>query len=270
MEVYLELPPVGKVTDGSGLTVTYFWRSHFLSLVDRLRLRFLERCGIGLLFVSLVLGLIGNLVYFPIWTIDRGLSMRALLAYVTVPPLQYILERVLPGAGVVGFLAIVLIEAGRERSQRSFGSWWNRERLALASVVGAGAVDLSSIPISGTYFVTGLDPWMLLRSLLSIVVVTGTSLYLFWTAERFGRTFTRALGSVALSLAVASAGLNPFWYPGRWILDALVDVRALSISLSVAGATLAVLSLVLWIVAYAGVLPWSPVARPPASVASEV
>ena len=50
----------------------------------------------------------------------------------------------------------------------------------------------------------------------------------------------------------------------------LADVGALSISLSVAGATLAVLSLVLWIVAYAGVLPWSPVARPPASVASEV
>ena len=78
---------------------------------DRTR-RSVERGGTWLLLVALGLGLLGKLMYFPIWTADRGLSMRILLSYVTVEPVSFILERLLPGAGIIGLAAIALIEAG--------------------------------------------------------------------------------------------------------------------------------------------------------------
>src|SRR5437867_7465060 len=168
---------------------------------DRTR-RSVERGGTWLLLVALGLGLLGKLMYFPIWTADRGLSMRILLSYVTVEPVSFILERLLPGAGILGLAAIALIEAGHGRSRDVLGSWWNRERVAILSGIAAGAALIASVPIAGSYTGSGSDPWALVRAALGLGLLASLGVYLVWTAVRLNGTMARWLRSVYIAFAV--------------------------------------------------------------------
>src|SRR2546428_10668348 len=125
---------------------------------DRTR-RSVERGGTWLLLAALGLGLFGKLMYSPIWPADRGLSMRILLSYVTVEPVWFILERLLPGAGIIGLAAIALIEAGHGRSRDVLGSRWDRERVAILSGIAAGAALSAFGAVSGSFTGSRAGPW---------------------------------------------------------------------------------------------------------------
>jgi hypothetical protein len=215
----------------------------------------LELHGLRLVLVALVLGLVASVMYFPIWTFDRGLTMRILLAYITVEPLQFLLARVLPGAGILGVLAILLLEAGRRPSGTRVGSRWNRERVAILFAVYAEALFLAFLSTSGSYSWSGsgLDPWTLFRIVSGFVVLTGLSLYLYWTAERFDGTVTRWLGRSALALAYVSATLNTLAYD-LLRSPSYIDQRMAVPTLSVAAALIETGSLGLWIGVYGRII----------------
>ena len=233
---------------------------------DRTR-RSVERGGTWLLLVALGLGLLGKLMYFPIWTADRGLSMRILLSYVTVEPVWFILERLLPGAGIIGLAAIALIEAGHGRSRDVLGSRWNRERVAILSGIAAGAALIASVPIAGSYTGSGSDPWTLVRAALGLGLLASLGLYLVWTAERLNGTMARWLGTVALAFAIVSGVLQLLAYGD--LSRAIGFGPYISPTLSVAAALTDASSMALWIGIYVGVLLRAPLLPAPTSVAIE-
>src|SRR5437773_7005423 len=90
-----------------------------------------EIWGIWLILVALVLGLVWRLMYFPIWTTEHeyGLSMRILLTFIEVRPLQYVLERLGPAGWIIGGLGAYLVERARVGLTHIPGAKWNRERI---------------------------------------------------------------------------------------------------------------------------------------------
>jgi hypothetical protein len=215
----------------------------------------LELHGLRLVLVALVLGLVASVMYFPIWTFDRGLSMRILLAYINVEPLQFLLAPTLPGAGIFGLLAILALETGRRASRTRVGSWWNRERVAILFAVCAQAVYLAFLSIPGSYSWSGsgLDPLTLFRIVSRFVVLTGLGLYLYWTAERFDGIATRWLGPSALALAYVSATLNTLAYDVLRFPN-VIDQMATEPTLSVAAALVGMGSLGIWIGVYGRII----------------
>lgn len=203
--------------------------------------------GIRLLIVALVLSLVWKILYFPVWSIERGLSMHTLLSFVTVPSLSFVLGRLGPAAVIIGVLGVYLIERGRRGPTHGLVSWWDRERVAIAS--GGGAMSLG-ILVS----IVGVDigVWFLGTMGSGIAVLAAVGLYLFWTAERIAGTSVRELGFAAFIFAGASAALGLLTV--RLLFPPISPRLVLDPFLTQAGAVLGAASLALWIVIYSRML----------------
>src|SRR6266581_7314938 len=95
-----------------------------------------EEYGIRILFVALVLALVNGIVWFPVWSSGpEGTGMRILLGFVTIQPLAFILERLLPSVAIVGVLGAYLVEIGRHETRGGRGGWWDRARFAFVSAI---------------------------------------------------------------------------------------------------------------------------------------
>lgn len=202
------------------------------------------RWGTWLVLVALVLGLVWRLTYFPIWSAD-GSSMIILLAFIPVPPLAFVLERVGPVGAIVWVVGACLIERGRVDPTR-VGGRWNREWLAIGFAIGAVAVFLGSF---GSF--AGMA-WDLVRTAMGITVLIAAGLYLLWTAERALGAFARRLGFIALSLALVAAALE---FVAFGLHSGLVGLSwTVAPAASITSALLASVSLAIWILTYALVL----------------
>ena len=224
----------------------------------------LEWSGIWLVLVALVLGLVWKLMYFPVWTVEHGLSMQILLSYITVQPLQFVLERFGPAAGIIGIVGAYLIERGRHDTTHGLDRWWNRERLAIASAAVAEALLLGVIVSIG---MINIALRFLLGAVAGIVVLIGLGLYLLWTAERVAGVSMTGLGSVAFAFASVGAMLDLltltyFFAP----MERFPDVAP---SLTAAAVLLGAASLAIWIVMYMGLLRGARAVSSPISVARE-
>ena len=203
-----------------------------------------EPLGIWLVLLALVLGLIWRLMYFPLWTVEQGLSMRILLSLITAQPLQFVLERTGPAGAIIGALGAILLESRSHDPAHGPGGLWTRERLAIVSAVLAAALFLASLTaIEGA----GVAEGFRIGSLTGVIVIS-LGLYLFWTAERVIGTSMSRLGLVALMLAVLAAGLNflssiLLFGPGDQFSGALPLLTS-------ADAILGSVSLGIWIVIY--------------------
>jgi hypothetical protein len=264
MEAYLELPPHQRNGPPSSAKHKVFLESRFADAVGGYGSETREIWGIRLVFVALVMGLVWELLFFPVWSFDQGLNMRILLAFITVQPLQFILERVGPVGAIIVVVGAYLIERARPDPMPLAGRVWNRERLAIAFAVGGAAVFLW---ILGTLSTMPVAMSFLIREGTSLTVLIGLGLYLLWTAERLDGVFPKRLGPVAIAVALLAGALNfvtfarlfglmePSWsdYP----------------TLTVATNLLAAGSLSIWIVIYGRILRRPRIAPPPIAPAAE-
>jgi hypothetical protein len=211
--------------------------------VDDRQRQLRELWGIRLVLVALVLGLVWSLMYFPIWSND-GSSMLILLGYVTVQPVQFVLERVGPGGAIVWLVGACLIESRRVDLTSLDGGRWNRERLAILFAVGAEAIFLGSFGSLGILWTA----WYLVRVATGITVLIAISLYLLWTAERLAGIPMGRLGAVAFAVALVAGTLDLL------SLGVLFRVTGppsgLGPPASVAGALLRTASLAIWILIF--------------------
>ncbi len=223
-----------------------------------------EAYGIWILFVALVLGLTNGVVWFPVWSSGpEGTGMRILLGFVTIQPLAFILERLLPGAAIVGILGAYLIESGRHEAPGGRGGRWDRARFAFVSAIVAGVALLGSIVfLAGSGF--NLMPFY---PVAGVAITLACGLYLLWTAERMAGASARGLEAAALAIACVSAALRFITDAPRGIspIDLWNGIRWIDITRWLLGE----ISLGLWIVVYAGLLLQRRVVRASFSVAGE-
>ncbi len=214
----------------------------------------LEKFGVQVLFVALVLALSAGIGWLPVYSPG---GMRILLGYIydANGPLGFVLDRLLPAAAVSGVLGVSLLEIGRGRVVREGGRLLNRERIVLGvAIVGEGAI-LGSLAFLASADVNAPLMWAAIGALVTVAV----GCYLFWTAESRMGPRAKPILLVALGTAFLSAGLSvlvrsleppsPVWY----------DASALDVSRWLLGE----LSVGLWVLAYAGILLTKPAMASP-------
>ncbi len=221
-----------------------------------------EEYGIRILFVALVLALANGIVWFPVWSSGpEGTGMRILLGFVTIQPLAFILERLLPSVAIVGVLGAYLVEIGRHETRGGRGGWWDRARFAFVSAIVAGVALLGSIVfLAGSGF--SLMPFY---PVAGVAITLASGLYLLWTAERMAGASARGLDVAALAIACVSAAL-------RFTTDAPLGVAPMDLWngirwMDITRWLLGEISVALWIVVYSGIVLRGQVVRASVSVA---
>jgi len=207
-----------------------------------------EVLGIGLVLAALVLGLVAELIYFAVWTSD-GSSMRILLAFIAVQPLQFVLERVGPAGAAVWVVGACLVETGRVDQTHVGGRRWNRERLAIMLAVGAVAAFLG---IVGGLANLGTAPWFAVSAVTIGVASIAAGLYLLWTAKRLAGASMKIPGAAALAFALAAVALNLFALGQAFGL--MEPAGRVNPTVTVASSLLGAGSLAIWILLYSLVL----------------
>ncbi|TLZ74585.1 MAG: hypothetical protein E6K14_03170 [Methanobacteriota archaeon] len=223
-----------------------------------------EEYGIRTLFVALVLALANGIVWFPVWSSGpEGTGMRILLGFVTIQPLAFILERLLPSVAIVGVLGAYLVESGRHETRGGRGGWLDRARFAFASAIVAGVALLASIVfLAGSGF--SLMPFY---PVAGVAITLASGLYLLWTAERMAGASARGLDVAALAIACVSAAL-------RFTTDAPLGVAPVDLWngirwMDITRWLLGEISVALWIVVYSGIVLRGQVVRASVSVAGD-
>ena len=152
--------------------------------------------------------------------------------------------------GLSGVAGITSLESNRSRPSTRWRGW-DRARLAAVLASLAAAFLLASGIILGMVYIP--DHWILTASRIAAVVAvaSGIGLYLLWTAERMHGS--RALSRVALVLGIVSAGLAASTL-GAVLLGASFADPVAGILLALSVSATGILSLVAWIVVYAGIL----------------
>lgn len=203
--------------------------------------------GVRVLFAALVLGLANGIAWFPVWSAS-GDHMLVLLAFVTVQPLAFILERLLPTLAIIGVLGAYLIESGRQDAARGRRQWWDGERVAIIIAALAAAALLESIVFPISPSLNLLPAYAAANTALAVAV----SLYLFWTANRMTGSPTKAVRMVAVGLACASAALGFSLTSSLGMLP--LGGQNVIPWMDIARWLLGEASLALWVAVYAGIL----------------
>ncbi len=221
----------------------------------------LEPLGVGTLLLALLVAFVGEVVFFPVWSVGSGgVQMRILLGYVASDPAVFVLDRLVWAAAAIGMLAVGLIEAGRRDRPAGRRGWVTRERIALLFAI---ALDGAALLSFGWLARSGVDVLTFLGA-VGILVAFGLSLYLFWTTRRLGSP-ARTLRVAAVACAVASACLA--WWVGFAFESLAPDAWGTIAWVDVARWVLGETSLGLWLVAFSGILLRNRMAAPPTPAA---
>lgn len=154
------------------------------------------------------------------------------------------------GCALSGVVAVGSIESNRGRSS-PVPRTWDSARVAALSAFLAGAFILISGIVLGLVYIPEHQIVSAIRIAAAAAIGSGVGLYLLWTAERMGGS--RTLSRVALLLGFVSVGLaasaSAAVLLGASFADP-IEGGLLAVSVPATG----ILSLLAWVVVYAGIL----------------
>ena len=206
--------------------------------------------GLRLLLVSMTLAVLSaSIPVIAAGTVANGSS--AIDAYwihtALLPGLVWFLVF---GCALSGIVAVGGIESNRGRSLPAPRTW-DSARVAALSAFLAGVFILVSGMILELVYLPEHQLLTTVRIAAAAAIGLGVGLYLLWTAERMGAP--RTLSRIALILGIVSAGLAASEAAAVLLGGSFADSLG-SILLAVSVPASGILSLLAWIVVYAGIL----------------
>lgn len=196
---------------------------------------------------------------FAILSVSLPELAGALLANPPVSGSFWVRTLLLPGISSVlivagslsGITGIVIIESNRGRIPTGRPRTWDSPRLAALLAFLSGAVLLVSGIVLGLVYIQEHRILVPIRIAAWAAVALGVGIYLLWTAERFDAA--RLLGRIALAFGIVSAGLGTAASVALLLGATFADPLG-SMILALCVSATGTMSLVAWIVVYAGIL----------------
>ena len=199
--------------------------------------------------------------------IALGVPTSGFVAYwlhVTVIPGTVLF--ILSGVAIAGVLGISILESKREQMPIGCPRVWDLPRLAAFVAILAGGILLGSGVILAFVYLPDHHVLVAARLAASLALAVGIGLYLMLTAKRIDSS-TLSLGRIAFVTGIASAAVASATSAAS-SLNVVLDESIVGVIFALSGPLAAMISLLLWLIIYGGILGRARSAQGPTVLSS--